>query len=154
MTTATQVYNTFTDSIQDALLIVAGNYFASNLDWFRKAQLHKGQIGENITLPAVAFSASNAEEAVFQSGIYKVTCALTMRFDLDAKAGALLQIKQLSAACQDVLQLTNLVALLNATGLVVVNGTVMGPQALNDFGDRYAERIFDVDVFGFSVTPS
>lgn len=103
-------------------------------------------------LPLVVVSATELEEVIFQSGVYRVAIDIGIRVDMDA--GSPDQLRKLTGAVLDCLQQDDLPAQLSAVvdefgrALCVVQGTVLEQSRLEDIGDRQWRRVVSVNVFG------
>ena len=105
--------------------------------------------------PRVIVDCSDIEEAVFQSGIYKITARFIVHVNLDA-ADSTDQDEPDSYAnlfgyVMDVLQRTDLKeALINEGGLQIM-GLALGAGKLDEIGEREWIKSVEMEVFGFSI---
>jgi hypothetical protein len=142
------IYNTFTTDIGQAFLTVLRTYLTSNAIT-PTINLVLGQISDHVKLPQIAVAPGEADEEIFQTGIYRVKVAVIARTDLDI--GTTSDMRRVFAAITDCFQQDSLVAQLNLTGLAHVDLVIPGSQSLVELGNRYIEKTTNYEVLGFSV---
>lgn len=144
------VYNTFSYDVEAALLAVAQTYIANALDWASVINYAHGQDPDKIKLPrVVVYTADPVTEEVFRTGIFRAKLSITMGVDLDV--GTSEQIKELSAAIQDIWELDDLETEITNTGIVVAKLVLPGETNPIELVDRYAERTTSGEIIGYSV---
>lgn len=99
--------------------------------------------------PRIIVKTSVAQEAIYQTGIYKTMLEIMVVTDSDTAAAS--DANEIFARVVDVIQWTTLKDVLNATGKVFIHG--FGSPTLNhneEFGDRQWLESVLIEVTGFA----
>lgn len=139
--------NIFEHNVETALL---GILEANVTGIAAPVKFARGEDASIKTLPMVVVSSVDLEEIIYQSGNYRVTVEIITTDDLDS--GSPQESALLFAKVLDALQMVNLKELMNDTGLVVIQGIVLGAQKVNDLGDRQWQKTVSIEFFGFAIS--
>ena len=152
------IYNTFDSGLAACHVELLRNYLGVIGGLVANVTVVPQEETQPQQLPLVVVSATEQNEAVFQTGIYEVTVEFSVRVDMDA--GGADQLRTLSSAVLDYLQQTDLKTQLTAVrdpennALATVKLLVLGSARLEEIGDRQWGRVFIQKAFGYTPARS
>lgn len=148
------IFNTFDSGLELAIVSKLGTYLTA-LSFSPAPRVVAGRTTAVQDLPAVVVAATELEEVVYQSGVYRCAIDLEVRIDMDG-TNAVALCRTLPAAVLDFIQQTDLASQLSGVvdgdgnKYVSIKGIVPNIAQLNDVGDRRWSKRFAVDFFGFA----
>jgi hypothetical protein len=145
----TNVHNTFEYGVETTLMQLLTTYLAANLSITDAIKVVRGESSEVQHFPRVIVSTADTTEEVFQSGIYRAKVEVTIRVDLDIQPIDV--VGSLFAAVLDCLQQTDLETQMTLAGLVTVKLAILGPSKLEGLGDRYSQKVQEIELIGFAT---
>lgn len=144
------IINVFENSVETRLMALLGSALTAN--GFTEVAVSRGEDPSVITLPGVVVSSDSLGEAIFQSGIYQLKLNVITLVDVDS--GSYAQSAQIFGATLDVLQNTELAALLMVEGIVHISGVGELAQDTAKINERRWEKTATIDLFGYAIPPS